>query len=97
MPLQTWALVIAHVLSVPHVVTECDQKVSDDVTYQAKCRNLVIKFGPKTNEWRLVTDIGGVSIDMRYRDTSNDQVGTMKEMFPSESPISGGEGVSEDV
>ena len=110
-PLSPLSLSIARMMAAPAVVDECGERVPGDVVLEAKRRNLMIQWGPSCREWRLMADRGGASIGMETRkvkknakkkkkaqggkDDEEEKKG-FKEMFPSNSPIPGGDGVSED-
>jgi hypothetical protein len=98
-PLGKFSLAVARLMAAPKMVDECGQIVPGDVIFEAQRRNLVIQWGPKTREWSLMADRGGASIGMATRKDKQHQeedAGNqgIKEMFPSKTPIPGGEGVS---
>jgi len=106
-PLSWLSLQVARIMSAPAVVDECGQRVPGSLVFEAQRRNLVARWGPKTLQWSLMADRGGASIGMETRKDSKDGIRkkadddentkkSFKEMFPSNSPIPGGEGVSED-
>jgi len=106
-PLGKLSLVVARMMAAPAVVDECGERVPGDIVFEAQRRNLAIEWGPGTREWCLQADRGGASIGMETRkekkkkkkgQKADDDSGAkgFKEMFPSNSPIPGGEGVSKD-
>ncbi|MGB1598547.1 MAG: ion transporter, partial [Promethearchaeia archaeon] len=107
-PLGQLSLAVARLMAAPKTIDECGVLVPWDVIFEAKRRNLVVEWGPKTRQWSLVADRGGASIGMETRkektknsnaikapsvQEAQDKAG-FKEMFPSNSPIPGGEGVT---
>jgi hypothetical protein len=99
-PLSKLSLAVARMMAAPKTVDECGQTVPGDVILEAQRRNLMIQWGPKAREWSLIADRGGASIGMENRRDkkkhapADDDAKSIKEMFPSNSPIPGGEGVS---